>query len=180
MSALNSDLGKGDWDMLMDSWTTGPDPTYLLGIQSCSTLPNDDGTGGNTDAFFCDPQYDQLFDQQSTIFDQAQRAQVVGQMQEILYKANVDQMYYNKTSNIAASSKVSGLFTGTKDANGFYPAQTSFWSYLKAAPAASASSSSSSSSGSGAVIWIGAVAVLVIAGGGVFLLRRRSAAGDRE
>ena len=52
---LNANLAKGNWDMLMDGWSTGPDPTYLLSIQTCSDLPKDDGTGGNTDAFFCDP-----------------------------------------------------------------------------------------------------------------------------
>ena len=36
---LNDNLAKGDWDMLMDGWSTGPDPTYLLSIQTCGTLP---------------------------------------------------------------------------------------------------------------------------------------------
>ena len=27
---LNNNLAKGDWDLLMDGWSTGPDPTYLL------------------------------------------------------------------------------------------------------------------------------------------------------
>ena len=36
---LNNNLAKGDWDMLMDGWSTGPDPTYLLSIQTCGTLP---------------------------------------------------------------------------------------------------------------------------------------------
>ena len=61
---LNDNLAKGDWDMLMDGWSTGSDPTYLLSIQTCGTLPKDDGTGGNTDAFFCNPHYDKLFDKQ--------------------------------------------------------------------------------------------------------------------
>ncbi|GAA2064049.1 ABC transporter substrate-binding protein [Catenulispora yoronensis] len=181
MSALNSDLGKGNWDMLMDAWTTGPDPTYLLGIQSCGTLPNDDGSGGNTDSFFCDADYDKLFAQQSTIFDPAERAKVVGQMQEILYQGNSNIMFYNSTHKIAANAKVSGLLTGTKDANGFYPAQSSFWSYLKAAPAAEAAGSSGKDGGSGAGLWIGViVAVVVVGGGGVLVLRRRSGADDRE
>jgi peptide/nickel transport system substrate-binding protein len=34
---LNNNLAKGDWDMLMDGWSTGPDPTYLLSIQTCGT-----------------------------------------------------------------------------------------------------------------------------------------------
>ena len=101
MTALNSDLGKGDWDMLMDGWTTSPDPTYMLGIQTCATLPLNDGTSGNTDAFYCNPQFDKLFAEQSTIFDAAQRSQVVDQMEQILYNADVDQIYFYPTLNVA-------------------------------------------------------------------------------
>ena len=176
MTALNSDLGKGDWDMLMDAWTGSPDPTYLLGIQTCGTLPLDDGTGGNTDSFFCDPQFDKLFAEQSTLFDPAQRAKIVDQMEQILYTADVDQIYFYSTVNIAYSDKVTGLMTGAAGSDGLYPAQTSFWSYLKATPV-----DAPGSSGSGAGLWIGLVAAaLVLFGSVFFLVRRRSGADDRE
>jgi peptide/nickel transport system substrate-binding protein len=178
MTALNSDLGKGDWDMLMDSWTSGPDPSSLLSIQTCGTLPDDNGEGGNTDAFFCDPRYDKLFAEQSTVFDPAQRAKVVGQMQSILYDADVDDLLYNSTTRIAASSKVTGLVTGQAK-NGFYPAQTTFWSYLKAAPAVR---SGSSSGGGHTLVWVIVTALLmVLAGGGGYAAGlRRGGVDDRE
>ncbi|MCW2940815.1 MAG: ABC-type dipeptide transport system periplasmic component-like protein [Actinomycetia bacterium] len=177
MSALNSDLAKGDWDMLMDAWPTGPDPTYLLGIQTCATLPKDDGTGGNTDAFFCDKTYDGLFKQQLTTFDPAERAKVVGQMQDLLYKAGVDQLlWYANTKDVVRTDTVTGLITGSPNAQGLYPVQTSFWNYLKAAPV----TASSKSSGNGALIGIGALALVVVLAGGGLVLRRRSSAGDRE
>lgn len=177
MTALNSDLGKGDWDMLMDAWTGAPDPTYLLGIQTCATLPLDDGTGGNTDSFFCNPQFDKLFAEQSTIFDPVQRAKVVDQMQQILYNADVDQIFFYYTVNIASSAKVTGLVTGTPGAGGFYPAQTTFWSYLEAAPSADAGSS-----GTDLSLWIGLAAAILILAAATYLLthRRRAAADDRE
>jgi peptide/nickel transport system substrate-binding protein len=175
-SQLNDNLGKGDWDMLMDGWSGAPDPTSLLGIQTCSTLPlNTKGTGGDTDSFFCDKQYDQLFNEQATVLDPTQRAQVVDQMQNILYNADVDQIFYYQTDDLASSSKVTGLFTGTK-VNGLYPAQTTFWYSLDAKPVASSGSSSGDTG-----LWIGiAVAIIVILGGGALLLRRRSGADDRE
>lgn len=176
MTALNSDLGKGDWDMLMDAWTNGPDPTYMLGIQSCTTLPDDQGNGGNTDAFFCDPAYEKLLSQQQTQFVPAQRAKTVDQMEKILYDADVDLMFYNKTMLTATSSKVAGMNTGTPDAKGVYPAQSSFWSYLKATPKAGDSGSSSSNVG----LWVGIAAAVVVVGAGVTVVRRRSGADDRE
>jgi len=71
---LNNNLAKGDWDILMDGWSTGPDPTYLLSIQTCGTLPDENGENGNTDAFFCNKQYDRLYQQQQTQFDPKERA----------------------------------------------------------------------------------------------------------
>lgn len=176
MSALNSDLGKGDWDMLMDAWTTGPDPTYLLGIQSCATLPNDQGNGGNTDSFFCDPAYDKLQARQQSLFDPAQRVKVVGQMQQILYDADVDVMLYNQTQKTASSSKVTGERVGKPDAQGFYPAQNSFWTYLKATPVEHGGSSSSGGLGIG----LGIAAAVIVVGAGAVVLRRRAGADDRE
>ncbi|MEU7000000.1 peptide ABC transporter substrate-binding protein [Nonomuraea sp. NPDC046570] len=181
MSALNSDLAKGDWDILMDGWTTGPDPTYLLGLQTCAVLPKDDGTGGNTDSFFCDKAYDELFKKQLTTFDQDERAKVVADMQDILYKADVNQMhFYANTLDVARTDTVSGLITGKPDAQGMYPAQTAFWSYLKAAPAAAKQAAAGSEQGGGGLLWAGAGVLAVAVIGGVLVMRRRSSAGDRE
>jgi ABC-type transport system substrate-binding protein len=178
MSKLNDNLAKGDWDMLMDSWTTGPDPTYLLSIQTCGTLPLDDGSGGNTDAFYCNPDFDKLFAQQVTTFDATQRSQIVGQMQDILYKANADMiLYYANGLNAVRKGSVSNLISGTADANGLYPTQSVFWNYLDAAPSGAASTKSSSNTVTYVFI---AVAVIVVLVGGALVMRRRSTAGERE
>jgi peptide/nickel transport system substrate-binding protein len=176
MSDLNSDLGKGDWDMLMDGWTSAPDPTGLLSIQTCAALPTNGSNSGSTDAFYCNPAFDKLFAEQSTIFDQAQRAKVIDQMQQMLYDADTDLILYYQTVDIAYSADVTGLVTGTPASNGYYPAQTSFYSYLDAAPVAGPSAS-----GGGTGLWIGlAAAVLVLGGLAFMMLRRRSGADDRE
>ena len=93
---LNNNLAKGDWDILMDGWSTGPDPTYLLSIQTCGTLPEDDGSNGNTDAFFCDKEYDKLYKKQQTQFDAQERAATIAKMQEILYAGNADLILFYK------------------------------------------------------------------------------------
>jgi peptide/nickel transport system substrate-binding protein len=178
MSALNSNLAKGDWDLLMDTWSTGPDPTYLLGIQTCATLPKDDGTGGNSDAFFCDRDFDRLFGQQLTTFDPVRRAAVIGRMQDIFYKANVNDIFmYADTLDVVRTDTVGGgVIAGSPDATGHYPAQTSFWSYLKATPPAAGGNSS----GGGTALGFGiAIVVVVLISGGV-VLHRRSTADDRE
>jgi peptide/nickel transport system substrate-binding protein len=174
---LNAALPKGNWDMLSDSWTTGPDPTYLLSIQDCSTLPLDNGTGGNTDAFFCDPSYDKLFTQQIGEFSTTQRAATIGQMQSILYNANVDVMlYYADNLSAARSDHVTDFFYGTANAQGFYPQQNAFINWLDASPVANASGSSSTT----LIIVVVVVLALAAAGGTGIVLRRRATAGERE
>jgi peptide/nickel transport system substrate-binding protein len=175
---LNVNLSKGDWDMLMDGWGTGPDPTYLLSIQTCATLPNDDLTGGNTDAFYCNPAYDKLFNKQVTQFDQGQRSATVAQMQDILYKANADIiLYYKNGLSAVRTDKVSNYLAGAKDAAGFYPLQNIFNSWRSATPVVAGASGSSSTA-----LWVGIViAVILLAGVAlVVVLRRRSSARWRE
>jgi peptide/nickel transport system substrate-binding protein len=168
---------KGTWDLLMDGWTGAPDPTGLLSIQTCGSLPADGSPSATTDAFYCNSDFDKLFAEQSTVFDAAQRVKVVDQMQQMIYNADDNIVLYYQTVDIAYSDKVAGLITGKPDARGYYPAQTTFYSYLQAAPAAA----SGESSGSDAGLWVGLAAVVVLLGAaGFFLIRRRARADDME
>ncbi|MFC4786063.1 ABC transporter substrate-binding protein [Nocardioides sp. MAHUQ-72] len=180
---LNNDLAKGDWDILMDGWSTGPDPTYLLSIQTCGTLPEDDGSNGNTDAFFCNPQYDELYAEQQTQFDAGERAATIADMQEILYANNADIiLFYKNGLSAMRTDQVANYLQGSEDSDGFYPLQHGFTSWWKAEPATGATSAAKQAeeSSQSALTWIGlGVLVVVLVGGGVFLLRRRTA-GDRE
>jgi peptide/nickel transport system substrate-binding protein len=175
---LNADLPKGDWDMLSDTWSTGPDPTYLLSIQTCGVLPLNNGSGFNTDSFFCNPTYDKLYAQQATEFSTTQRAATIGQMQQILYSNAVDVvLYYPDFLSAVRTNVVKNYFFGKPNAQGFYPQQNLFINWNDAAPVAS-SAASSSSSGTTVTIVIVIVVVALLAGGAAFW-RRRTAA-ERE
>jgi peptide/nickel transport system substrate-binding protein len=180
---LNNNLAKGDWDLLMDGWSTGPDPTYLLSIQTCGTLPEDNGQNGNTDAFFCNHKYDRLYAQQQTQFDATQRAATIAKMQSILYANNADLiLFYKNGLDALRTDQVTNYLQGSKNADGFYPLQHGFTSWWKATPASGAQTSSqkAKASSNNALKWIGiGVLVVVLAGGAVFLLRRRTAS-ERE
>ncbi|WP_168207507.1 ABC transporter substrate-binding protein [Microlunatus elymi] len=178
-SQLNDNLAKGDWDILMDGWSTGPDPTYLLSIQTCGVLPNDNGQGGNTDAFFCDPTYDQLYAKQQTQFDQSARADTIRQMQNILYNADVDIMLYYKDQLSAVRTDKVTYMTGKANAQGVFPLQSLFYNWTHAAPVAAKSTQSSNT---GLFIGIGIAIVVIVVGGAtaLILVRRRRTAADRE
>lgn len=175
---LNNNLAKGDWDMLMDGWGAGPDPTYMLSIQSCSALPLDDGSSGSTDAFYCNPDYDKLFAKQITQFDTAERQKTVFQMLSMLYQANADIiLYYKNGLGAYRNDQVTGYLTGSANAEGFYPLQNLSTNWQQAAAV-----TKESSSGNSVLPWAigGGVVVLAAAGGGLLLARRRSTADDRE
>ncbi len=174
---LNDDLAKGDWDLLMDGWGTGPDPTYLLSIQNCDALPLDDGTSGSTDSFHCDKEFDKLFKQQVTEFDPAQRAATVGKMQDILYKADNNVILYYATGLSATNARtVKNLAVGKADSAGVYPMQYTFGQFRSATPVAAVKEASSGST----TLWAGiGVGVLVVAGL-AFGIKRRSSADERE
>ena len=174
---LNTDLPKGDWDILSDTWPTGPDPSYLLSIQTCGDLPSNTTSPGNTDAFFCNPSYDKLYAQQSTEFSTAQREQTIDQMQQILYQNAVDIiLYYPDNLGAARNTAVNGFFFGKPGAQGFYPQQSVFINWRIAAPTGSGSGSSSSTA-----LWIGlAVVVVVVLAGAGLVIRRRATSAGRE
>ena len=69
-----------DWDIFVWGWDSGvADPDYMLGIVLCSQI------GGNNDVFYCDKKYDQLYAEQATTIDEAQRMLIVDQMQQMFY-----------------------------------------------------------------------------------------------
>ncbi|HEX3816213.1 MAG TPA: ABC transporter substrate-binding protein [Mycobacteriales bacterium] len=175
---LNKDLAKGDWDILMDAWSTGADPTYLLSIQTCGVLPKDDGSAGNTDAFFCNSKYDALYKKQIQQFDQTQRAVTIRQMQNMLYNANVDIMlYYSDGLSAVRTNTTATYMYGKANSDGIFPLQNIFYDWRTAAPTAS---SGKSSSNTGLYTGVGIAVVVVIVAAGLVFWRRRSTAADRE
>ena len=174
---LNTDLPEGQWDMLSDTWSTGPDPTFLLSIQTCGDLPTSLTQPGNTDSFFCNKTFDNLYNLQGTEFNTAQRVKTVDQMQQILYQNAVDDiLYYPDFLSAVRTSYVKDYFYGKPNAQGFYPSPSEFINWRTATPVAGGDSSSSS----GAVWIILVIVVVVVLAGGVIVWRRRATSGERE
>lgn len=173
---LNANLAKGDWDMLMDGWGTGADPTYLLSIQTCATLPLNNGSAGNTDAFYCNHRYDKLFKKQTTQFNTAQRAATIRSMEKILYEANTDIiLYYQNGLAAYRTDKMSNYTFGSPNGQNFYPLQNLFINWRTATP-----TSGGGSSNAGMWAGIGAGIAVVVAVPVALFARRRAQTADRE
>ena len=76
---INRVFTEADWDMYTWVWTSPPDPTFMLSVQSC------DQFGNLSDTYYCSEDYESIFKEQQTEGDAARRADLVKQAQRIFY-----------------------------------------------------------------------------------------------
>lgn len=97
-----------DHDVFIWGWISDPDPAFLLGVALCSEIDT-----GFSESGYCNPRYDELFDQQAVETDGDRRIDLVHQMQQIL----VDDVpfiatYYERSVQAYRNDR----FTGWMDA----------------------------------------------------------------
>ncbi|MGI8606375.1 MAG: ABC transporter substrate-binding protein [Gaiellaceae bacterium] len=68
-----------EFDLSMWNWVGYYDPDFVLSVVGC------DQYGGWSDTAYCNPDYDKLYKQQGVTIDQAERREIVYEMQKILY-----------------------------------------------------------------------------------------------
>lgn len=176
---LNELTSVGQYDLAFSGWAVNPDPDYVLGIQTCAQRPGADGTGGTTDAFFCDEEFDELYQAQLAEFDPDARKEIVGDMQELFYEQSSSMtLFYENALEAYRSDRFEG-FQVQPDPGGVIREQNGYWGYYGARPIDGASSGGGVDSGA---ILLGIGVVIVLGGGAALLIsrRRRATADDRE
>jgi peptide/nickel transport system substrate-binding protein len=191
-------VGNGEFDMFEWGWVVEPDPDYQLSTFTCDQRSTEeDGTiyAGLSDSFYCDQEYDELYQSQKIETDRAARAEIVKQMQQMLYDSNayVVTVYYDNPSAYR-SDRWTG-FVPQPAPDGALLFQYGTWSYQSirpvgadggASPGASpgtteAGATTESSGGSNVGLIVGGVlAALVLVGVGVVIGRRRGSDMDVE
>lgn len=78
------EIGAPDWqyldfDLAMWDWVGYWDPDFMLSVVTCGQF------GGWSDTGYCNPAYDEMYEEQGVTIDQEARKDIVWQMQEILY-----------------------------------------------------------------------------------------------
>lgn len=146
-NALFEIIGRGEFDMFEWGWVVEPDPDYQLSTFTCDKRSYEDGGevyADLSDSFFCDPAYDALYAEQAVTTDQAARAEIVKQMQQILYDqvAYVVTYYYD---NLEAyrSDRFTG-FVGQPEGSGSLLFQYGTYTYENVEPISDESGSSES------------------------------------
>ena len=79
-SKLTDVILEGNFDTFEWGWYVEPDPDSMLSYLTCDQL------GNWSDSWYCNEEYDDLYQQQHVEMDDAARAEIVKQMQELLYR----------------------------------------------------------------------------------------------
>jgi peptide/nickel transport system substrate-binding protein len=180
--ALTEKIGQGEYDMFEWGWVVEPDPNYQLSTMTCDSRSYEENgsvLAGLSDSFYCNPEYDKLFEAQGSETDPAKRTEIVKQMQQILYEDWPYALTYYYDNLVGYRTDKFEGFIPQPDPDGSYLFQYGTWTYESLKPIAAGGQSSGPSP---AVIG-GIVAAVVVLGGAAFLLLRRRRAGaadDRE
>ncbi|GAA3803901.1 ABC transporter substrate-binding protein [Sphaerisporangium flaviroseum] len=183
--ALTEIIGRGEFDMYEWGWVVEPDPDYQLSVFTCGKRSYKDGNAiyaDLSDSFYCNPAYDKLYEAQSGETDPAKRAEMVKQMQQMVYEDAAYAITYYYDDNVAYRSDRWTGFVPQPDPDGSVLFQYGTYSYLNLQPVAAArKDAASSGSNTGLLVGIGAGVVLLGAAAVlVFSRRRRTATADER
>jgi peptide/nickel transport system substrate-binding protein len=177
---LSNLILAGDYDLFVWGWYPNPDPNYILDVFTCAQRPPDASTYRNSDSYYCNPDYDELFKQQGEVIDPAVRVDIVHQMQAILYRDQPYLMLWNDALLEAYSSDWTG-FRPQPDPDGDLLALYGPLSFINIRPVSGTSAGGEgASSGISAGLWIGLFAAVVVIVGGLMIARRRREADEDE
>lgn len=184
---LTEVIGQGDYDMFEWGWVVEPDPDYQMSVFTCGKRSYKDGDAiyaDLSDSFYCNPAYDELYEQQAGETDQAKRAELAKRMQQLVYDDAAYAITYYYNDLVAYRSDRWTGFTPQPDPDGSLLFQYGVHSYLTMAPVTATEEPQAASSGgvSGGLIGGIVAGVVVLAGAAFLVTRRRSSvsADDRE
>lgn len=183
---------KGQFDLIIWTWTPYADPTAMMSYLTCAQVPAKPDDGRYNDAFYCDPEYDRLFNLQKTELDETKRLDYVHQALQRFYdQAPYVVVYLQDTVEAYRNDRFTGFVRQPADTGPVIYTQSDP-SYTLIKPISTTSSGSSSGStnqaaasssggdsNTGLIIAIIAGIVIVV-GGGFFIVRRRQTADERE
>jgi peptide/nickel transport system substrate-binding protein len=167
---LTEDIYAADFDMFIWGWGSDPDPDFILSIFTCDQIMN------FSDSFYCNEEYDRLYELQQTQLEESERIATITQMQEILYEdAPYVILFYD---NLLEAYDVAEWTGWTKQ-----PAETgsvmfSYGNYsaVNLKPVSGAEASASDGSGNTGLIILMALGLIIVIVVVSVLLRR----GSRE
>jgi peptide/nickel transport system substrate-binding protein len=183
---------KGVFDLVVWSWTPYADPTAMMSYLTCEQVPEEPDDGRYNDAFFCDEEYDRLFNAQKIELDEPTRVDLVHDALQrfytqspyvVLYEQDTVEAYRNdRFEGFVRQPEPDGPIIYTQSDPSYMlikPVAGSTGSSSDGTSTAASDSDSGGDSNTGLIIAIIAGVVIVV-GGGIFIARRRTTADERE
>lgn len=177
---LGNELNAGTYDLFHWGWIPDPDPDSILSYFQCDQRPPDGRTYGNNDTYYCNPEYDRLYQQQRATLDPQERLEIIHEMQRIFYEdAAYAVLWYPPTFQAYRTDTFTG-YQSQPAPEGDLLAGYSRDVALSLRPVSEGSSGSSTEArGISAGIWIaigaGVIALIII----LVLMSRRRGAEDQ-
>lgn len=175
---LTDVIYEGNYDMFHWGWYPDPDPDFILSVMTCEQRPPE---GIWSDSFYCDEDFDRMYDEQKAILDLDERAAMVKEMQRMVYEDSpYVVLYYDTNLQAYRSDRWTG-FVKQPQPDGDLLAAYGPFSYISIEPVSAESAQRSardSSKGLPPLVWVAAGLVVVLAAG--FLLRRGGAGGRED
>lgn len=117
LDVTNAKTAAGDWDLALYGGYPIADPDQIRQFTGCSAIGNDTSTskgngykwGGANYSNYCNADFDSLMNQASKIADQAQRAELYKQAQEIWMRDVPIMINYRNATAYAWSAKLQGV-----------------------------------------------------------------------
>lgn len=135
--ALYEIVGQGNFDMFEWGWGVEPDPNYMLSTFTCGARSYMDGDtiyANLSDSFYCNEEYDRLFEEQARETDFTKRQAIVKEMQQMLYDdAPYLITYYANGLEAYRNDRFTG-WTPQPSENGTLIYQWGSWSFFNVEP----------------------------------------------
>jgi peptide/nickel transport system substrate-binding protein len=179
---LTNLIYEGRYDMFHWGWFPDADPDFILSVMTCSQRPPD---GVWSDSFYCNEEYDELYEEQQTTLDLDARAEIVKEMQRIVYEeAPYVVLYYDRTLQAYREDRWTG-FRMQPDPGGDLLAAYGPYSFISVRPKVEEEGGTGAVGGGRAAgipawVWLTLVAALIAAVVLWMLFRRRAGVEDRE
>jgi peptide/nickel transport system substrate-binding protein len=158
---------SNDYDMYIWGWGVEPDPNFQLSTYTTSQC------GVWSDTCYSDPEYDELFKSTQRATTVEERADIVDQMQQILYEDRPEiVLWYDNYLQAYRSDTWTGFVKQPDTGQGTILFQYGHYSTLNIQPV-SAAGGGGGDGGVPALVWIGIVAGVVLVVGAIVVARRR-------
>jgi peptide/nickel transport system substrate-binding protein len=184
--SLDNRLNAGTVDMYSYGWYPDPEPAGTISLFTCDQRPPGGPTFpyGNNDSYYCNPEYDALYQQQLTETDPEARQEIIHEAQRVYYEdAPYSIMWYDPILSAWRTDRFEGWVIQPEpegDPLEGWSGPGEVWWKLTPVGAAGEGQTGGGTETKGLPVWIWGVAALVVVVGAVVLLMRRRRPDDED